>query len=66
MSQSQRTGLLNVQIRTDEHQQAWEEAEKAVASVLDKEPDELTRETVAREVCEAYVGRDACGRWREE
>jgi len=64
MRQKQRTGLLNVQLRDETHKRAWKEAEEAVASALDTDPDELTRSVVARELCEAYTGNQPCGRWR--
>jgi hypothetical protein len=64
MSQRTRTGLLNVQIKEKEHQQAWRAAEQAVAETLDEDPENLTRQEIARELSEAYCGRDACGRWK--
>jgi len=65
MSQRQRTGLLNVQLRRSEDQQVWEQAERAVAESLNTDPDSLSRPEVARELAEAYVGGNPLGRWQE-
>ena len=64
MSRKGRPGLLNVQIKEDEHQQAWRAAEQAVAETLDVDKDELTRQEIARELSEAYVGHNGCGKWK--
>jgi len=65
MSRKGRPGLLNVQIKEDEHQQAWRAAEQAVAETLDEDPENLSRQEIARELSEAYAGGDSLGRWRE-
>lgn len=40
----------------------FEEAKEAVAEELGEKP---TQDDVVRELIEAYIGRDACGRWRD-
>lgn len=55
----------NVAIYDAETEQRWQEAEKVVAQELDVDVGDLTRQDVARELAEAYLGGDALGRWRE-
>lgn len=43
--------------------QAFDEVVDVVAEELDE--DEVTHSAALREVSEAYLGRDARGRWRE-
>lgn len=66
MSQRQRTGLLNIQLRDSESQQVWQQAEQAVAQSLGVDPDSLSRAEVARELAEAYTGQNPLGRWQED
>jgi hypothetical protein len=65
MSQNQRPELVAVQIRDEEHKEVWWQVEQLVADTLDVDREELTRQEIARELSESYIGRDGCGRWRE-
>jgi len=65
MSQNQRPELVAVQIRDEEHKEAWWQVEQLVADTLDVDRGELSRQEIARELSEAYAGGDSLGRWRE-
>jgi hypothetical protein len=65
MSKNQRPELVAVQIRDEEHKEAWWQVEQLVADTLNVDREELTRQEIAREICEAYTGGESLGRWRE-
>jgi len=48
---------------TPESKNTFEEAKKAVQAELG---DSVTQSDVIRELSEAYIGRDGCGRWKHE
>jgi antitoxin component HigA of HigAB toxin-antitoxin module len=65
VSQNNRPELVAVQIRDEEHKEAWWQVEQLVADTLNVNKEELTRQEIARELAEAYTGGDSLGRWQE-
>jgi len=61
--------LFNIPVDRNAHPETverWQDLRVAVASELGVDPDDLARWEVLREASEGYLGRDACGRWREQ
>lgn len=56
------TDQTTISVRRED-KKVFEQALDAVAAELGDEP---TQSDGLRELAEAYVGRDACGQWKEE
>lgn len=66
---SQNRELLQIGIDRSAHPttaERWEEARAVVAAELGKDPDQLSRWEIVRELTEAYTGGEPLGGWRDE
>lgn len=57
---------FNIYIESDRHPDTVEAFEEASDVVAEELGEDVARWEVVRELSEAYLGRDALGKWREE